>query len=138
MKKLILITMAICLISFCAFAVESKDVQAEVLAKSTKSWNGDLMPRFPDGQPEVSILKITIQPGVKLPMHKHPLINAGVLLQGELTVYTKDGKILKMKAGDPIIEVVNKWHYGISGDKEPAVIIVFYAGTEGEKLSIAE
>ena len=67
---------------------------------------------YPNGKPEVTILRIIIQPGVELPLHKHPVINAGVLLRGELTVVTEDNETLHMKAGDSIVEVVDKWHYG--------------------------
>ncbi|MDD3344403.1 MAG: cupin domain-containing protein, partial [Sulfurospirillaceae bacterium] len=65
----------------------------------------------------------------------HPLINAGVLLAGELTVITDEKKTLHLKAGEALIEVVNKWHYGINEGDVPAVIVVFYAGVKGEALS---
>jgi len=111
-------------------------VTVDVLAKTASSWNGAILPFYLKGQPEVTILKILIPPHVQLPLHQHPVINAGVLLQGELTVETKEGKILHLKAGDPIIEVVNTWHYGINEGDEPAVIIVFYAGIQGKSITI--
>jgi hypothetical protein len=45
----------------------------------------------------------------ELPLHKHLVINAGVLLQGELTVVAKDGGALHLEAGDSIVELVNQW-----------------------------
>lgn len=105
-------------------------IEVSVLAKSTTSWDGSLLPEFPAGQPEISILRIKIPPGASLPMHKHPVINAGVLLKGELTVKTENGARLHLKAGEPIIEVVELWHYGRNEGSEPAEIIVFYAGTD--------
>jgi quercetin dioxygenase-like cupin family protein len=71
-------------------------------------------------------------------LHQHPVINAGVLLQGELTVETNEGKTLHLKAGDPIVEVVNTWHYGINEGDEPAEIIVFYAGVQGKPITTKE
>jgi hypothetical protein len=59
------------------------------------------------------------------------VINAGVLISGQLTIVTADGKTLHLKAGDPIVEVVNTLHYGINQGKVPAEIIVFYAGAVG-------
>jgi hypothetical protein len=59
------------------------------------------------------------------------VINAGVLMSGQLTVETTDGKVLHLKAGDPIVEVVNTLHYGINEGTVPAEIVVFYAGTVG-------
>lgn len=137
MKKIIML-LVLCLIVSSGFADETKAVTVEKLAQSTKNWNGNLLPAFPEGQPEITILKITIQPGVELPMHEHPVYNAGVLLQGELTVKTKNGKTLHMKAGDPIIEVVNTWHYGINEGAKPAVIMVVYIGKKGQALTVKE
>ncbi|MFQ3198088.1 MAG: quercetin dioxygenase-like cupin family protein [Paraglaciecola sp.] len=117
-------------------AQTSNTIAVEVLTKAMTSWDGTALPEYAEGKPEVSILRIIIPPGTKLPLHKHPVINAGVLLSGELTVVAQDGVTLHMIAGDTIVEVVNKWHYGKNEGNEPAEIIVFYAGIQGEPLSI--
>ena len=130
--------LVISMVAQCVFGVESKGVSVDVLAKSTLSWDGSAMPEYPKGEPEVTVLKIAIPPHATLPLHKHPLINAGILLAGELTVITDEKKTLHLKAGDALIEVVNKWHYGINEGDEPAVIVVFYAGVKGEALSIGK
>jgi hypothetical protein len=62
------------------------------------------------------------------------VINAGVLMSGELTVVTADGKTLHLKAGDPIVEVVNTPHCGINEGKVPAEIVVFYAGAVDTRI----
>ncbi len=108
------------------------------LAKTTKSWDGALLPAYPRTQPEITILRISIPGGARLDVHTHPVINAGILLKGQLTVVTKDGKMLHLKAGDPIVEVVNTWHYGINEGDAPAEIVVFYAGTLNTPVSIVE
>jgi len=69
-------------------------------------------------------------------MHTHPVINAGVLLKGQLTVTTESGQVLHLRLYDPIIEVVDTWHYGKNEGDEPAEIIVFYAGIKGESITI--
>lgn len=109
--------------------------ESEVLITSELSWNGSPIPDYPEGKPKISILKITIPPGSTLPKHIHPVINAGVLLTGELSVEDEFGNKLEMKAGDPIIEVVNTIHYGVNRGKVPAEIIVFYAGSEGMTIT---
>ena len=124
------------LITTPALASEAQGVKAVQLARTTTSWNGATLPAYPAGQPQVTILRITIPPKTKLPIHKHPVINAGVLLKGELTVRTESGKTLHLKAGDPIIEVVNTWHYGFNPGNVPAEILVFYAGVKGKPLTI--
>jgi quercetin dioxygenase-like cupin family protein len=111
-------------------------IVSDVLVKSTQSWDGSLLPPYPEGQPEVTILKITIPAGTKIPLHQHPYINAGVLLKGELTVVTKTGDTLIMTAGDPIVEIVNKWHMGQNSGDVPAEIIVFYAGIQGQPITV--
>jgi quercetin dioxygenase-like cupin family protein len=108
------------------------------LARSARSWDGNPLPPYPQGQPQVTILRIGIPAGVRLDMHRHPVINAGVLLAGELTVVAADGKTLHLKAGDPIVEVVDTLHYGINEGTVPAEIIVFYADVvEGPATVVA-
>ena len=118
--------------------VHDTNISIKELVKSTKSWNGELLPAYPKGQPEVTILKITVPPKTKLAMHRHPYINAGVLLKGELTVVTDDHRKLKIKAGDSIVELVNQLHFGENATDEPAEIIVFYAGVEGRPVTVKQ
>ncbi len=108
------------LLSSDCWALNTGTVSVDTLSKTTNCWNGEILPAYPKGQPEITILKIIIPPRVTLPLHQHPVINAGVLLKGELTVETKAGKTLHLKAGDPIVEVVNTWHYGKNQGNEPA------------------
>lgn len=136
MNNVFLGTCLILLLAGNAAARDTNTIQAEVLTKTSSSWNGDELPDYPTAKPEITILKITIPSGAQLPMHEHPVINAGVLLAGELTVVTQDQDVLHLKSGDPIVEVVNKWHTGRNEGSEPAVIIVFYAGTKELPLSI--
>jgi len=110
----------------------------KTLVKTTQSWNGEFLPAYPQGKPEITILRISIPAGTKLDTHSHPVINAGVLISGKLTVVTKDGKTLYLKAGDAIVEVVNTLHYGINEGKVPADIIVFYAGGVDTPITVVE
>jgi quercetin dioxygenase-like cupin family protein len=121
-----------------ARAADDTPARVEVLAKSTSSWDNSLLPAFPKGQPEITILKITIPPGAQLPLHRHPVLNAGVLLTGELTVISEDQKTLHLRAGDSIVEVVDKWHYGKNEGNDPAQIIVFYAGIKDRPITVKE
>ncbi|MEW6615858.1 MAG: cupin domain-containing protein [Thermodesulfobacteriota bacterium] len=136
MKKLFY---AICLTFLLSSNVVAEDVSAvevKVLVKTSLSWDGQLLPNYPEGKPEITILRIKVPPGVQLPMHKHPVINAGVLLNGELTVVTEGGKTLHLKSEDLIVEVVNAWHYGKNEGDKPAEIIVFYAGISDMPITI--
>jgi len=136
MKKL---SYGICfalLFSCNVWAADLNAIQIETLAKTNLSWDGSHLPSYSHGTPEVTILRIKIPPGAQLPLHTHPEINAGVLLSGELTVVTEDNRFLHLKAGESIVEVVNKWHYGKNESQEIAEIIVFYAGAVDMPITI--
>ena len=92
----------------------------------------------PDGQPQITVVKVTVEPGKILPMHTHPCINAAYMVSGEATVVTKDGRKKTVKAGEAFIELVDVWHYGHNHGTEPAEIVVFYAGTPGTALAVKE
>ncbi|PKN64427.1 MAG: cupin domain-containing protein [Deltaproteobacteria bacterium HGW-Deltaproteobacteria-12] len=117
---------------------QATPVIKEELVKTTQSWDGKVLPAYPQGQPEITILRINILAGARLETHHHPVINAGVLTRGQLTVVTMDGKTLYLKAGDPIVEVVNTVHYGINHGSAPAEIIVFYTGIIGSPITITD
>lgn len=136
MKKLIYGICVILLLSSNALAEDVNAIQSSVLAKSSLSWDGSHLPDYPKGPPEVTILRIKIPPGAQLPLHMHPVINAGVLLSGELTVITEDNMTLNLKAGEAIVEVVNKWHYGKNEGNSTAEIIVFYAGIPDTPITV--
>ena len=138
MKRLIGAALLTLLLTLPAWALEGPGVKAVQLAKTTTSWDGRTLPPYPAGQPEVTILRITIPPKTRLPLHEHPVINAGVLLKGELKVVTEKGETLHLKAGDPIVEVVDKWHYGINEGETPAEIVVFYAGVHDLPITVKE
>jgi quercetin dioxygenase-like cupin family protein len=133
LKRLIF---AICVMLLASGCAHIKETKTEVLSKCGASWDGSVLPAYPAGKPEITILKITIPPGTRLPMHTHPVINAGFLVSGELIVITEDNRKLHLKAGDSLIEVVDKWHYGKNEGSSPAVIIVFYAGTTDSPITI--
>ncbi|MBN2964332.1 cupin domain-containing protein [Sulfurospirillum sp. T05] len=116
----------------------SAQTQVVVLAKSSQSWEGSPLPAYPKEAPEISVLKITIPPHTTLPLHKHPIINVGYMVKGTLKVVTEEGEVLHLSAGDAIIEVVEKWHYGVNESDEPVEIVVVYAGTKESVYSISK
>lgn len=114
-----------------------KEIRVQQITKTEKSWNGAQLPDYPTTQPEITVLKISIPPKAKLPVHKHPLISVAYLVKGELTVSLENNsKSLTLKPGDVDTEVINTWHYGVNHGDVTAELIVFYAGTAGVPLSI--
>lgn len=136
MKKLIWVIPSVLFFLFAGCSAGLHSIETVQLAKTVRSWDGETLPQYLQGQPEVTILRIRIPAGSKLDMHHHPVINAGVLLKGELTVVADDNKTLHLRAGDSIVELVNKKHYGKNEGKEAAEIIVFYAGVENKPITV--
>lgn len=136
MKKVILGILLTSFLALIACTGNISSVEVKELAKSTKSWDGEKLPLYPQGQPEITILRIKIPAGAELEIHNHPVINAGILIKGELTVITENHKTLHLNAGDSIVELVNKKHYGKNEGTETAEIVVFYAGVENKPITI--
>jgi quercetin dioxygenase-like cupin family protein len=110
--------------------------QREVLLQADHSWNGVPYTHYPKGQPELTMLKLTIAPHTVLPWHTHPFPNAAYVISGTLTVHDKvSGKTRVFHQGEAFAETVDDIHRGEAGD-EPVVLIVTYAGTPGEATSI--
>ena len=135
MNRIIILLSFVLVLSSCG-ASKITEIQVVKLVETTTSWNGDKLPNYPEGTPKVTVLKITIPPKTKLHKHYHPVINSGILLKGALKVI--DGNILNLKAGDVIVELVNKIHHGVNEGNKPAEIVVFYSGTEDLPITVVE
>jgi quercetin dioxygenase-like cupin family protein len=106
-------------------------VRSETLLRSSSSWDDEPYKSYPPGQPELSVLKITLQPHTRLEWHSHPIPSAAYIVAGELSVERKkDGKKQHFVAGQAVSETVDTFHRGVAGN-EPVVLIVFYAGRPG-------
>ncbi|MDA8962134.1 cupin domain-containing protein [Congregibacter sp.] len=131
----VLVGLFVCLPVILTAEPLQKHASVETLVKSSNMWNGQRLPPYGEGQPEITILKFEIPPGGQLPLHLHPYANAGVLLSGELTVHSEGGQTERLIAGEPLIELVNIPHYGANEGDVPAVILVFYAGIAGQAVT---
>lgn len=66
-----------------------------------------------------------IAPGATLPVHKHPFQRYAYVLAGTLEVTDlESGLSTTYKAGDFIVEVVDRWHQGKNVGAEPVELIV--------------
>ena len=116
-------------------AQETSTIKVEKLLETESSWDGQKYLTYPEGTPQLTMLKITIPPNSKLSWHEHAIPNAGYLLNGVLMVEKKANKAThKLIAGDTIAEMVDEAHRGYTGN-EGATILVFYAGKKGIPLS---
>jgi len=119
-----------------AVPAEAEQVQTKVLVKSAAAWNGRAYEKFGDGRPELTVTQVTIPAHTQLPWHTHPMLSVGYILSGHITVEDKaTGQKKIFRAGEAIPEQVNAAHRGTTDD-EPVVIIVTYAGTVGQPMSV--
>ena len=119
-------------------AQEPAQVTSEILIQTTTSWDGSPLPAYPDGQPQITVSRITIPSGTELGVHKHPIPLSAYVVSGELTVIKNDTEQQIFTAGQAIVETVDIWHYGRNAGSEDVVLIAFYAGIEGTPLSISQ
>lgn len=119
-----------------AFAFNAYGANSEKVIQTETHWNQQQIKPIHIDNPQITMLRITIPAGEKLAMHKHPILNIGYLTKGELTVRSDKGEELVLKPGDPIVELVDAWHYGESTGSEDAEIVVTYVGEKGDDLSI--
>lgn len=112
------------------------DEEVELLLQTTESWDGNTLISYGKGAPEITILRVVIPSGYQVKTHRHPTINAAVVISGELTLQAEDGQERIVGPGDAVVEVIEKWHTGKTTSEEPAVLIVFYAGVEGQPLTV--
>lgn len=114
----------------------SASVETTELVRSSQSWDGSLLPDYLQGKPELVAMKYVFSPGQKLGWHHHPVMNYGVLLQGELTIIGLDGKEKTVHAGEAVVEMVNTIHHGENRGTEPAILYMFYLSQQGLPLSV--
>ena len=111
-------------------------VESIELLRTDKSWNGEALPDYPLGKPELVAVKYIIPPGERLGWHHHVAMNHGVLVQGELTINGIDGKTTVLHAGEVVVEMVGSIHHGENRGSEPVVLYMFYISKEGLPLSV--
>lgn len=114
----------------------SYSAQKEVLLKTTSTWDNAEYQKLKIRKPEVTVLKIVINVGEELPMHKHDLVNIAYVKKGTLTVITDDNKEITLREGECLPELVGKYHYGKNTGKKPVELVVFYVGEKGTPLSV--
>ena len=110
-------------------------VRVTPLLKTTTSWNGQPL-AYPAGPAEITALQVEVAPGGETGWHQHPVPSFGLLLEGTLEVTLEDGQVKRLNPGDALAEVVNTTHNGRNVGAVPVKIVVFYAGTPGQSLTI--
>lgn len=125
----------LCLAAGAAWGLEaSPGVTVEPLGQAQSSWDGQALV-YPEGQAQVTAMRIDIEPGATTGWHQHPVPSFAYVLQGELEVSLKDGAVKRLKAGEVLFEVVGTPHNGRNVGKGTVKLVVFYAGAAGKALT---
>ena len=114
----------------------SAQVETTELIRTTQSWDGAQLPDYLQGHPELVVRKYVFPAGQKLGWHHHPVMNYGVLVQGELTIIAKDGAEKIVRAGEAVVEMVGTVHHGENRCTQPAILYMVYVSQEGLPLSV--
>ena len=111
-------------------------VVVETLISASESWNGDSF-RYPRGQAEMKLEKITAKPGFKTPLHLHPQPGIIYVQKGTLYCETSDGQSLTVGAGKSFASSQDTAHYCQNIGDEEMVVFVSSAGVESTKTTIS-
>ncbi len=145
MQRLVAASFAICaaaaVLASCAGACKNKEkaapaVVSEELIRTSQSWDGVQLPDYLQGRPELVAVKYEFPAGQKLGWHHHPVMNYGILVQGELTIIGLDGKEKVVHEGEAVVEMVNTIHHGENRGTKPVILYMFYLSQEDLPLAV--
>ena len=111
-------------------------VETTELIRTSQSWDGAELPDYPQGRPELVAMKYVFPAGQKVGWHHHDVMNYGVLVQGELTIVTLNGKEKVVHEGEAVVEMVGNIHHGENRGTKPAILYMFYLSQKDRPLAV--
>ena len=72
----------------------------------------------------------------KLGWHHHPVMNYGILVQGELTIIGLDGKTHVVHEGEAVVEMVGTVHHGENRGTKDCILYMFYLSQKDLPLAV--
>ena len=115
---------------------QEPQVQSTELIRTSQSWDGVELPDYLQGRPELVAVKYVFPAGKKLGWHHHPVMNYGILVQGELTIIGLDGKTKVVHEGEPVVEMVNTIHHGENRGDKDVILYMFYLSQKDSLLAV--
>jgi len=100
------------------------------LLETGKSVIGQPLSYPTDGSPKITAMIVTIAPGEKTRVHKHPVPLFVYILSGEIAVKYEGKGTKRFAAGDAYMEAVDWWHKGKNDGDVPVRILIVYIGSE--------
>ena len=117
-------------------AAPAKEVTSTELIRTSQSWDGVELPDYFEGRPELVAVKYVFPAGKKLGWHHHPVMNYGILVQGELTIIGQDGKEKVVHEGEAVVEMVNTIHHGENRGTKDVILYMFYLSQKDLPLAV--
>lgn len=114
----------------------SSDVHITPLLKTTTTLSGQPVAYPKTDHPQVSAFIAELAPGKETGWHRHPLPGYSYLLSGTMSLEVEGQPARTIHAGEAIVEPVGQLHNGHSIGTEPARILVFSTGEEGQPYSV--
>ena len=111
-------------------------VKSVELIRTDKSWDGVELPDYLKGRPELVAVKYEFPAGKKLGWHHHPVMNYGILVQGELTIIGLDGNEKVVHEGEAVVEMVGTIHHGENRGTKPVILYMFYLSQKDLPLAV--
>lgn len=115
---------------------DAKEVEVIELKRTSQSWDGAELPDYPVGKPELIVKRYIFPRGSKLGWHHHPVMNYGIVQQGELTIIGLDGKEKTVKTGEAVVEMVGTIHHGENRGDKTVVLDMFYISQNGTPIAV--
>ena len=112
------------------------EVATMELKRTSQSWDGAELPDYPVGKPELVVKRYVFPRGSKLGWHHHPVMNYGIVQQGELTIIGVGGKEKTVRAGEAVVEMVGTVHHGENRGDKTVVLDMFYVSQKGTPLAV--
>lgn len=112
------------------------NIKTTNLIRTSQSWDGAPLPDFPQGKPELQVIRLDFPVGAKTGWHHHTVVNYGIVQQGELTIVCQDGAERTFHEGEALVEVIGTIHRGENRGKKPVILNMFYFSIPGAEITI--
>ena len=112
------------------------EVKVMKLKRTSQSWDGAELPDYPVGRPGLVVKRYVFPRGSKLGWHHHPVMNYGIVQQGELTIIGLDGKEKTVRTGEAVVEMVGTVHHGENRGDKTVVLDMYYVSQKGTPLAV--
>lgn len=112
------------------------NIKTTELIRTSQSWDGAQLPDFPQGKPELRVIRLDFPVGAKTGWHRHTVVNYGIVQQGDLTIVCQDGSERTFHEGEPLVEVIGTIHRGENRGKKPVILNMFYFSAPGAEITI--